>query len=417
MQMFQKIKKILIKLYYAFLSIVAFIKLIPKKIYESIFCLLPIKKNRIVFSSFTGRNYSCNPRAIYEYLLHNYPGKFEYIWLFDYNFNPEIPCIVKDNAKCVQFNSVKSSYYKATSGIWCFNHRNTKYFHKKKNQFYIQTWHGDIGIKTIEKKAFSPDQISSPYLKKSVIDSAMTDVLIVGSDWGYRNMYESFFFENGEYLKSGCPRNDILFDHSKDYLIKTVREKYNIDVKTKICLYTPTFRKGFTVNELLFNSTDVAKEIITALKQKFGGEWVLFIKYHPACLTEVKKNGVYFCDSKSVFDVTDYGDVADLLVASDAMIADFSSVAFDFGLTRKPCWLYFKDIKNYCENEAKMAMDINDIKFPLSYSEEELIEQIKAFDSDEYVNEINTMYKNFGVNEDGNACKKIAERIEKYLNS
>lgn len=414
--MLLKIKHILVKLYGYILSIVKHKRKKLFRIYEPIFWLLPIKKNRIVFSSFTGNNYSCNPRAIYEYLIKNYGNKFEYVWLFKYQSNPEIPKIVKENAKCVQFDSLRSSYYKATSGIWCFNHRNTKYFHKRKNQLYIQTWHGDIGIKNIEKKNLNPEDMNAYYPKKCVVDSQMLDVLIVGSEWGFNNMREAFFFENGEYLKSGCPRNDILYNPNNTKIYNDVREKYGLDYNTKICLYAPTYRKGFKVKELLFNSFEIKDKIRNTLAERFGGEWVIFVKYHPACLPEIKKSGVSFCDNKTCFDVTDYGDVADLLVAADTMIADFSSVPFDFGLTRKPCWLYYKDLDNYCKNEGKMAIEIEDIRFPKSYSTEELLFQIKNFSFDEYIKEINMMYKKFGVIEDGNACEKTAKRIIQFLN-
>ena len=126
------IKAFLLKIYD---SLIVFKRKMTVVAQENLLYLLPVKKNRIVFSSFCGENFSCNPRAIFEYMYSNYGKKFEYVWLFDYNKNPSIPDWVKKEAKCVQFNSFKSSYYKATSGVWCFNHRNTKYFKKKKNQF------------------------------------------------------------------------------------------------------------------------------------------------------------------------------------------------------------------------------------------------------------------------------------------
>ncbi|MCR5272435.1 MAG: CDP-glycerol glycerophosphotransferase family protein, partial [Lachnospiraceae bacterium] len=44
---------------------------------------MPINKNRIVFISHKGKQYSCNPMYISEYLQKNYPGRFEIIWAFD----------------------------------------------------------------------------------------------------------------------------------------------------------------------------------------------------------------------------------------------------------------------------------------------------------------------------------------------
>lgn len=48
------------------------------------FCLglLPMKKNLIIFESFLGKQYSCNPRAIYEYMKVNHPEYVMY-WSVD----------------------------------------------------------------------------------------------------------------------------------------------------------------------------------------------------------------------------------------------------------------------------------------------------------------------------------------------
>ena len=47
------------------------------------FRVLPIKKNRILFTGLTGGrsyDYSCNPKYLYEYLRDHYPGQYEYVW-------------------------------------------------------------------------------------------------------------------------------------------------------------------------------------------------------------------------------------------------------------------------------------------------------------------------------------------------
>ena len=41
-----------------------------------------MKKGRIVFDSYLGEQYSCNPKALYEYLIKNGDDKFEFIWAF-----------------------------------------------------------------------------------------------------------------------------------------------------------------------------------------------------------------------------------------------------------------------------------------------------------------------------------------------
>lgn len=381
---------------------------------ENLLYLLPVKNNRIVFSSFCGENFSCNPRAIYEFLYSTYGDRFEYVWLFDYKKNPIIPDSLKKNAKCVQFNSFKSSYYKATAGVWCFNHRNTKYFKKKKNQLYIQTWHGDIGFKAIDKKLYDIGMLSEEYAKKCVRDSEMTDILLAGSEWGYNNLREAFFFENGEIAKFGCPRNDILINHTKDYLYDEIRKKYNLKQACRICLFAPTFRKSFDIGNSFITDAQKIKSVVKALESRFGGTWVLMIKHHPACIAKLRNyceanDNIFLCDASR------HGDMAELLVAADALISDYSSVSFDFALTRKPCWLLFEDFEEYSGSDRKIVIDINQIMFEKSSSIEELTECITNHNEETYLKGIEKMIADFGYFEQGNACEKVAERIASFV--
>lgn len=375
---------------------------------------LPVKKNRILFSSFCGSNCSCNPKAIFEYLLENHKNRFEFIWLFDFESDPEIPPEVKENCRCVQFNSDESDYYKATSGIWCFNHRNTHYFHKKKNQLYIQTWHGDIGFKAIEKRCcVSSEDFKSPYVKKSIKDSKFTDILLSGSQWGYDNLRTSFFYDDGEILRCGSPRNDVLFKKENADICRKIRERYSVASDRKICLYAPTFRAGFNVREVLFSSENTAEAIISSLQKRFGGEWVLFVKYHPASIG--KYDAADFIDGKTVFDVSKYPDAADLLAACDALISDYSSISFDYALSYKPCWLYTEDFEQYRKNDRNVIIDVDKIGFDMCRTKEELVEAIEDFNEEKYTAKIKKMLDDFGSYENGTACSQVAEKIMEFI--
>lgn len=53
-----------------------------QKVYYLLFRLvgfLPRKKDLVIFESFSGKQYSCNPRAIYEYMEEHNP-EYELLW-------------------------------------------------------------------------------------------------------------------------------------------------------------------------------------------------------------------------------------------------------------------------------------------------------------------------------------------------
>ncbi len=64
---------------------------IVKEICKAIFLFcscLPAKKKLILFESYSGKQYSCNPRAIYEYMLKNNMD-FEMIWSVNKNYKEQ----------------------------------------------------------------------------------------------------------------------------------------------------------------------------------------------------------------------------------------------------------------------------------------------------------------------------------------
>lgn len=392
-----------------FILIDRFFKACCKRMFEAFCMTLPVKRNKIIFSSFCGKSYSCNQRAIYEYIEENYPGRFKYVWVFDYASNPVIPDALKKKAKLVQHNSKACDIQKATSGVWCFNHRNTSYFHKKKSQFYIQTWHGNIGFKGIDKMACKTVDYSSPYIQKCIVDSKMIDIIPIGSEFGLELMMKSFFYD-GEYLKAGYPRNDILIKGDPS-LKKSVLARYALPEDTKILVYAPTFRETFKLYDPLFSDESAAQALISALKKRFGGSWVIFVKYHPACIYEKQSE----FDGKALFNVTDFGDIADLLVACDAFVSDYSSSVFDFMLTRKPCWLFVPDLDTYISADRNIVIDLDDVRLPMCKDVMELAACIEAFDSAAYGADVDEMLKTFGSYDKGGACKAMAEKINDFI--
>jgi CDP-glycerol glycerophosphotransferase len=65
-----------------------------------------------------------------------------------------------------------------------------------------------------------------------------------------------------------------------------------------------------------------------------------------------------FEGEKRIHDVTRYPDVADLFLAADALVTDYSSVMFDFVLTDRPVVLLVPDLEQYRDVERGFYFDI-----------------------------------------------------------
>ena len=287
--------------------------------------IFKIDKKKIIFNNFAGRGFGDNPKYIaLELIRQNVNCKM--IWLVN-NLDEEMPeQIIK-----VKHNSIRAMYETATAKIWINNVRCDHLAYKKKGQYYIQTWHGDIRIKQIEKEV--EQSLTKEYVKEAKYDGKITDLMITGNDNMY-NTYRTSFWYNGRIEKIGIPRNDILFNNSSE-IINKVYNFFNIQYQKKIVLYAPTFR--------INNNTDVYKfdysKIINCLRKKFQDDYILLIRLHPNDI----KNANFIKYNNSIINASIYSDVQELILASDILITDYSSLAFDFAMINKKVFLLCKD--------------------------------------------------------------------------
>lgn len=378
----------------------AFKKLVLNIVSYFIIHIIPIDSNKIVVCNFYGKGYGCNPKYIIEEIINQ---KLDYTIVWMVNDINKIQDDFPKDIKLVKYGTLKSLYELSTAKIWIDNSR--KHFYppkKRKEQYYIQTWHGGIGMKAVEKSI--EDKLSKSYVKNAKNDSKMIDVLISNSRW-CTEVYKSSFWYDGEILECGSPRVDILFEKNTKFKNK-ICKLYDIDYSKKIMLYAPTFRNSMDINTYNLDYENCQK----ALKRKFGGEWITFIRLHP--------NIAHLSDeiicNENVINVTDYPDMQELLAVSDVLFTDFSGSMFEFSYMKKPIFIYCADYEEY-RKERNFTMDIESLPFRVNENIGELIDDINEFCEVEYNKKIENMLCEFGLKEDGTASKKIVEKIKQIV--
>lgn len=372
-----------------------------KKLYHMVVILtyyilriFPIKNNKIIITSYCGRGYGDNGKYITEELLRRNLD-FDIVWIVKGNEKEAFP----EQIRTVRYGSLKAKYEEVTAKFWIDNCRKSYLVRKRKSQFYIQTWHGGIALKRIEKDA--EHVLSKGYIKNAKHDSKISDLLISNSKF-CTELYRSAFWYDGEILECGYPRNDILIQRPK-HIRDKVYSFYNLDQHAKIALYAPTFRADGNVEvyDLLF------EEIIKLLEKKYGCRWVFMVRLHPN-ISE-KSNMVF--GNKKVIDVTCYDDMQELMLSSEIFITDYSSTMFEFMLTGKPVFLYAKDIEKY-KNERNFYFKFNSLPFSIAETNEELMRHILFFNKDEYIDKVESFKRIIGLKEKGIASKMIVNRIQ-----
>ena len=96
-------------------------------------------KKRIVFFSYFGAQYSCNPKYISEYMQERHPD-FEIIWAFK---SPQNFSYLHDKGiKTVKYLHPYFLHVCLTSKFIVTNSEIPAWFPIMKRQVYINTWHG-----------------------------------------------------------------------------------------------------------------------------------------------------------------------------------------------------------------------------------------------------------------------------------
>lgn len=358
-----------------------------------LFRIFPINKRKIVFNNFDGKGYGDNPKYIAEYILKNNLG-LEMVWLVNDTCDSSIP----DHIRMVKNHTLAAVYELVTAGTWVDNNRKSFVTRKRSKQYYIQTWHGCMMMKKIEKDA--EDKLDFLYLKSAANDSKMIDLCLSNSDF-MTKFYEESFWYKGDVLQCGSPKTDFLLNSTSDD-VRKIKEKLNIPLEKKIVLYAPTFRSD--------KNTDVYisefEKLLEQLESVYKGDWIVLVRLHPA-MTEKSST---FCYSEKVINLSTYSDMQDLLIISEVLITDYSSTMFEFYLMNKIVFLYATDVYNY-ESERGLYFSFDHIPFPKAKTFEDLLKVIEGFDINKYDQEVDVFMQSIGFTETGDACQKLYNRM------
>lgn len=372
---------------------------------------LPIQ-NKILFNNFQGNSYGCNPKYIAEEILRrNLP--YELVWLLKDSKKIDRSAI-PTNIRIVNFDSkeaIKECYQsKLVISNVRLNILIKRGWQKRENQFYLQTWHGSLGIKKIDEAVLHTDFINSDFCNIGRIDSKFIDVVLSNSTFE-NNMFKQSFWYDGKILMFGHPRNDLFFYKNEKIndIKKKVFEALNISAKQKVCLYVPSFRDDRTLDSYNLN----ALKIIKALQSKFKGQWIFAVRMH----YHLKNNSTklfHFADN--IIDASFYPDIQELLIASDIAITDYSSCIFDFMLQKKPAFIFATDIEEF-NNQRGFYYPLESTPFPIAKNNEELAQNILNFDNEKYIKEVEKFLVDKGCMEDGHASERVVDLICEIMNT
>lgn len=256
-------------------------------------------------------------------------------------------------------------------------YRYTSYFTVRPGQEIVQLWHGPGAFK---KFGFSRADGNE---KIKIHKGYKKYTKVITSAEGIRENYaEAFGVSMDRTAATGIPRTDLFYD--KSYVEATsarLFDKYPELSGRKIILYAPTYR-GTRADDAAF---DAEKLPLDYIYEQLKDENVVFVfKWHPAIYNNIARGDVesYNLEKYNGFymDLSAEREINDILMITDVLVTDYSSVIFDYYITGNPIVFYAYDLDTYYNGRSFYYPYEEYLFGPLVTEPSELVEALRNAD-------------------------------------
>lgn len=363
---------------------------------------LKIADNMILYESFHGKSMSCNPYAIFLYLLKQDGFKdYTHVWVVNNINNVKYKFKKMKNVVIVKRNSDLYLKYLASAKYLINNSTFPEYFIRKISQLYLNTWHG------IPWKMLGKDIKGSFMEYKNVQRNFLHATHLIAPSQHTMNtmikQHEIEFINSSKKYLSGYPRVDIGLSQTKNEK-EELKKDLGISTDKKIILYAPTFRGSF------YNSEDISNEKINELYNKIKDnfdEYCLLYRGHYSVKDQNTLN-------ENIIIPPVYIDTNELLGIIDVLITDYSSVLFDFMSLNRPIIFFLYDYENY-KNNRGLYFDISEISQEYCVTTDDVINALKNINYSKISYLYDQIKDYYFVKEKGQATKLVVDFFFKNI--
>jgi CDP-glycerol glycerophosphotransferase len=362
----------------------------------------PKDPEMVLFDTNFGRSYGGVPKYIYRML--NMSGyAFKAVWVYGHGQKmPSHPV----GAIFVEYKSPE--YYAALSRAkyWVTNIKIASPY-KPKGTILLQTWHG-----TPLKKLGLDIEMSGPEV------DARADLLEQAKNWDYLispNAYSSEIFRRafdfqGKVLETGYPSNAPLVPTRLAKSTADARARFGVPEGRKVVLYAPTWRD----NQRIGNSWNFRFRLqldLHRLQARLGETHYFLIRLHHLS-RKALPDDAFEAFNGFAHNVSAAPDTTELMAAADILITDYSSIFFDFAVTRRPMIFYMYDRDSYVEGMRDFYLNPDDVlPGPIVEDENSLIAALQA----ENFADFSTRYERFSAQfnslDDGYAGRRVINEV------
>jgi CDP-glycerol glycerophosphotransferase len=350
----------------------------------------------VLFESFSGKQVGDSPLDIAIELQKSHP-ELALIWTITPGQNQAPLGMVG-----LKQGSIRWLKALARSKYLVNNANFPSYFRKRDGQIYLQAWHG-TPLKLIGNDIRN-NRTSKVYQDTMIREAGYWDYLISPNPY-CSEIFPKAFNSGAKVLELGYPRNDRLSGFSLDQR-QAIRQSLGIsDPNQTLVLYAPTWRDA----QRGANGGWEAVNYLNENSQLPAGYTLLYRGHANTHASHQKRT------ANNVIDVTLYPDIANLFIAADVLVTDYSSVMFDFSVTGKPIIFLTPDIENY-ERDRGFYFDFrNEAPGPIVLSVPEVMAALSDLSqlSRDYSVKYRAWRDKFNPQDDGSATARVIKAVWK----
>lgn len=321
--------------------------------------LLPKRKSVWVFGAWFGKSFSDNPKYMYQYVSSLSDSDILPVWITKDVLLAE--SLKKQGVNAYHHKSLLGIYYQAIAKVALVSHSigsdlNPAFIGY--NTIRVMLWHG-VGLKKVgydDKRANDKNKVlfRFPRLLPFLINERY-DMVISTGELCSASFSTAFNIPLERIKATGFPRNDVFLKEGKS---KEINSLYKV-------IYMPTFRGGAGEQFDLFESFGFDASTVESTLSKNNIE--LWIRTHPvnkpssAFLENIK-------DSQRI-KISTVSDIYEEIDDYDCLITDYSSIMFDFSISKKPILFAPFDLERYLKKDREHYFPYSSVASSESSSE------------------------------------------------
>ena len=358
-----------------------------------------INDQMIFYESYHGQSMTGNPYAIFKYILHD-PAFRQYTHVWAIEDESVIPQHYKNyiNVIFVPYQSIEYAKYLATAKYLINDTTFPYYFQKRKEQIYINTWHG-TPLKTMGLDIKQRGYTDHKNIQRNLLHA---NYFINPNRFTAEKMLKSHDIHtiyNGEVLDIGYPRVDLMIHANRE----KVRKKLNIPNDKKVILYAPTWR-GISGEEK--DESERLLQTVETIQEKIGDDYIVLLKAHYYAEEHFNALG------RQDLCISHMYDTNEILSIVDILITDYSSIFFEFLSTKRPILFYTYDAEEY-QHVRGTYIPLDQLPGPLCETTDEVIHHLNDLNNITERNETtyNEFLQEYCYHDDGQATKRLVDTI------